>query len=73
MTNAVKTQTIMEKTVYHTEHMNILFDCTINSLYHAFATVASLDNDIYYLSEVFKQPNMYIYEIVTYVFRVLIL
>ena len=43
------------------EHLNILFDGTINGLNYALSSVASVDNNTYYLSEMVKQPDKSIF------------
>ena len=39
-----------EKAEFHVELLKTLFDEMIHNLYHAFSTVASVDNDAYHLS-----------------------
>ena len=49
--------TSLERVVLHTQHVNMHFDNTLNTIHHAALMIAAGDNDTYTLKEMLKQED----------------
>ena len=55
---SLKPASYAQRVVLQAERLNIMYDGTINSVHHAFASMSGSDNGVYTLKDVFKQDDI---------------